>query len=298
MLPTPAPTPTPDPWAGKFNPGGPYVSYSDFAKGPWVYKDATLSITIRVLTGPRNRPYYMAEVYSRGPIFYGGFAHQDDKERKPELPYRIARRYGAVLGFTADYLALKRNPKGVMIRNGKVYYDGTKADTLAVMPDGNLQVFTAGEVNAKQLLAMGIKDSFAFGPTVVKDGKMTDAVMTHRLRPSNYRVAIGQVEKGHYICIASSAGFTLKELAQICISNKCTLAYNLDGGHSACMIFMGEQLNRLPLHSVARIRQRALPDLVLLGFCPAVPGPMAPFYNNGADTIAKNEPKPTDGPIG
>ena len=127
---------------------------------------------------------------------------------------------------------------------------------------------------------------------------MTDGVITHRLRPSNYRVAFGQVEKGHYICIASSASFTLKEIAQICISNKCTLAYNLDGGHSSCMIFMGEQLNRLPLNTVARIRQRVLPDLVLLGFCPAVPGPMAPFYNNRVNTIAKNKPKLTNGPIG
>jgi exopolysaccharide biosynthesis protein len=184
-----------------------------------------------------------------------------------------------------------------MIRQGKVYYDKKQAPTLAVMPDGDLKAYEPGEISAKELLAMGVQNSFAFGPILVKDGKIHKSVYTHRLKPGNWRAAIGQVEKGHYICIVSISGFTLAETAKLFLDNHCTVAYNLDGGHSASIVFMGEQLYRGG-RGKDNQPQRPLCDMVFIGTSNAVPDAAAPVYCDGVSINKKNRPQPTDGPIG
>jgi exopolysaccharide biosynthesis protein len=267
-------------------------------KGPWIYRDETLSVHIekRKLGG---RLYFWAEVYARdGTIPFGGFAYQDASARKRALPYLLARQNRAVFGITGDFVVIGDNPKGVMIRQGKVYKDAKQAPTLAVMPDGELQVFDAGKVTAKELLDMGVKDSFAFGPVLVRDGKIDQSAYTDKRvgGRTNWRAAIGQVEKGHYIVIVNPVGVSLPELAQLFVDNKCTVAYNLDGGHSTAIVFMGEQLYK-QAPGEDNGEQRTLTDMLLIGVNSAVPAPSAPVYCNGLGYNAKNRPNPTDGPI-
>jgi hypothetical protein len=72
----------------------------------------------------------------------------------------------------------------------------------------------------------------------------------------------------------------------------------MDGGHSACMLFMGEQLNRLNISGIIKnLRQRPLPDLLLLGENAAVPDVTAAVYCDGVNRYAKNRPQPTEGVI-
>ena len=89
-----------------------------------------------------------------------------------EMPELQAQKAHAVVAFTGDYIGFTSNRKAVMIRNGVVYYDRNETTTLAVMPDGTLQFFDKGETTAKQLLDQGVKDSFSFGPLLVKDGSV------------------------------------------------------------------------------------------------------------------------------
>jgi hypothetical protein len=291
----PTPTPTPDPWAGIFAQSGAYVTVPDQDKGPWTYKDQNLNVHIekRKLG---SRVYFRAEIYTRGPLPFGGFANNDTSGHKRALPYMIARQNKAIFGITGDFVIIGDNPKGVMIRQGKVYHDKKQAPTLAVMPDGNLQVYDRGKITAKQLLGMGVKESFAFGPILVRDGKINKEVYTHRLKTHNWRAAIGQIEKGHYIVIVNPIGISLAELAQLFVDNKCTLAYNMDGGHSTSIVFMGEQLYKQS-PGEDNGEQRSLSDLLLIGTSPAVPAPDAPVYCNGLGYNVKARPKPTDGPI-
>ncbi len=296
--PTPTPSPTPDPWAGIFHPGGAYVSVKDFTKGPWIYKDETLSVKIKYTrAGTCNRTCYIAEVYARGPLFRRGFAFQSDKG-KTELPYKIARRYDAVLGITADYFNHRSNRKGVMLQDGKVYHDKQKNSTLAILPDGELKVISPGKTNAESLIGLGVKDSFAFGPILVSDGKINQkSIKDHWLssKATEYRAAVGMIEKGHYIVIVTKGSFTMQQLAQVFVDYKCTVAYNMDGGHSACMIFMGEQLNHPFPSEINGQRQRPLPDLMMIGTHPAVPDVKDKVYCDGVNVRSKNRPKPTDG---
>lgn len=294
LPPTPSPTAAPDPWAGHFSPAGPYLSVRDPDKGPWIYRDETLSVTVTIpKTGRFAGKYYKAEVYTRGPLPLGGFANKSGG-RQTALPYRIARQSRAVLAITGDYITCTYNRKGVMIRNGKVYYDKKDAPTLAFLPSGEMKVYEPGKITARQLLALGVKNSFAFGPILVKNGKIHPSVASHKLNYHAFRAAIGQVEPGHYVVIVTKKSPTLTELAQLFIDAKCKIAYNMDGGYSAAMVFMGEQINKNLGESNL---QRPLPDLLIIGSSSAVPAENAPVYGNGVKLNKKYRPKPVEGLI-
>jgi hypothetical protein len=79
------------------------------------------------------------------------------------------------------------------------------------------------------------------------------------------------VEPGHFVvivCDGAAAGIQfghvfLPEFAQLFVDQGCTTAYNLDGGVSACMVFMGEQLNQHGNKRVGTYQdsyQRRVPD--------------------------------------
>ena len=83
---------------------------------------------------------------------------------------------------------------------------------------------------------------------LLREGKITvgEDSEVGRAMQSNPRTAIGMVEPLHYILLVSdgrtmeSAGLTLFELAEVMQGLGCETAYNLDGGGSSTMWFMGE----------------------------------------------------------
>lgn len=292
--PTPVPTPTPDPWAKSFSAAGPYLCIRDADKGPWIYRDETLGIEVTIpQSGMLKGKYCRADIYTRSELPKGGF-YTVSKKNRTALPYKIARQNKAVLALTGDYINCSYNKKGVMIRGGKVYYDEKKAPTMAFLPSGEMKVYEPGETTAQKLLALGVMDSFAFGPILVKDGKVHPSVKNHKLNYRAFRAAIGQVEPGHYVMIATRAAITLTDLAKLFIECGCKTAYNMDGGYSAALVFMGEQLNK---NSGKQLLQRSLPDVLMIGECSAVPGVNDPVYGNGQGLHRNNKPKPTDGLI-
>lgn len=276
-----------------FSEDGPYKSVSDPDNGPWIYKDETLSVRVDRLSS-HGVVYFRADVRTKGPLPYSGFANRDASGKKTLLPYKIARQYGAILAITGDYVTWKNNPKGVMIRDGKVYYDKAQAPTMAILPSGELRVWAPGKVKAAQLLEMGVRDAYAFGPILVQDGKPGPGLKTHRLHIGNFRAAIGMVEQNHYIWITSKGSFTLEALAKLFIAEGCTVAYNLDGGHSATMVFMGEQLYQSG-RGQDNLPQRPLPDVLLIGQSPFVPDVSAPVYCDGVRVNKKHKPQPFEG---
>ena len=67
----------------------------------------------------------------------------------------------------------------------------------------------------------------------------------------NPRCALGMVEPGHYVAILAegrlkrSGGITVGYLAKMMREKGCVNAFNLDGGQTAVMVFMGKQLNQI-----------------------------------------------------
>ncbi len=278
--PTPEPTPTPDPWAGFFS-DTPVVEVSKpyTLKGTYLYKDKDLYVSISVLMR-NNRENFVAEIYTRKPLFQNAFANPE-KPKTVKMPWYTARMHKSVFAINADYWnhntltkGVSRK-KGILIRNGKVMLEKNDGETLAFMPDGSMKVFEKGEVTAQQLLDMGVTDTFCFGPVLVKDGKVNPDMKLHSvyksLNKANTRCSIGMVEPGHYFCVISR-NITLDQLAEIQLELGSKLAYNLDGGQSSTMVFMGEQINSKIFNDELGYGQRSLPELIAIGQSDLVPG--------------------------
>lgn len=277
LTPVPTPTPTPDPNDAYFTESEQVLINED--KTEWTYSSPDIYIHITRYDVPKEKlHYFVSDIRTRNnQILKSGFSDPKHPGRNALLPKKIARKLSAVYLQNGDYFEDKRNPKGIIIRGGKIYKEKKGADTLAIMPDGTLKIYKPGEIKAQALLDMGVMDTFSFGPTLINNGEITQGLEKARLRRANPRSGIGMIEKGHYIGIVvegrnpkSCRGVTLKEFAQMFAEQGCTVAYNLDGGVSSAMVFMGENLN-LPTNVLKTKTYRRVPDVIMLGTSDLVP---------------------------
>ncbi len=270
----------------------------DEEHGHWAYRSDDLGISIdRVqTTNAAGQPvtYFLADIHMKNiDQFRPGFGSEGHTGKGSIYPWIIARRAKAVLWITGDNLVnSEKDEKGILIRDGRLFSDANVEDTLAIYPDMSMRIFRKWETRANILLDDGVENSYSFGPTLLYDGEINEDAKYHRVRRANPRAGIGYYEPGHYLAIVVdgrqkdySVGMTVTEFAELFKENNCTLAYNLDGGLSAAMIFMGEQLNS---HSGNRIGasndisyQRAVPDGLMFGYSELVPGEDEPILNNG-----------------
>lgn len=241
--------------------------YANEDAGVWRYVDDELKVEIYRRHGKdaknKNLTWYEAEVWSRGDERWGVHTNKPGKHMSSNAwPYIVAQKNSLVLGISTDF-AQNRYPKknasvGIIIRNGKVFSDKTRTedskrwpplDVLALYPDGNMEVYNSDEHTAQEYLDMGVETTLAFGPLLIRDGVRNDADIASMNLGNNPRVAIGMVEKGHTFAMMlegrhkGSVGAFLDFLADRMLEKGCTLAINLDGGETACMTFMGEQIS-------------------------------------------------------
>lgn len=270
----------------------------DAEHGHWAYRTDELGIDIdRIETvNGAGKPvvYFVADIHMKNiHQFRAGFGSEGHTGRGAIYPWIIARRAKAVLWITGDNLInSEREEKGILIRDGRLFAEVNAESTLAVYPDMSMRIYEPWETRGGILLEDGVENAFSFGPTLVEDGVVNEGAKNHRVRRANPRAGIGCVESGHYIAIVVdgrqkdySVGMTTLEFAELFAEYGCALAYNLDGGLSAGMIFMGEQINS---HAGRRIGasndisyQRAVPDGLMFGYSALVPGEDEPVYNNG-----------------
>lgn len=306
--------PADDPNAAYFNLNGGEEIAADPDAGHWEYKTDTLSILIdKTATSNTNgQPivYYVAHIRMNGSDSYrSGFGYFNEEGSAKAKPYEIARRYKAVLAITGDNLvnADVRN-KGVLIRNGRLYSAGNrKTPTMAFHSDLSISIYDPS-VTAETILEDGVQDSYGFGPILVENGEANPELYHHRLNRANPRCGLGMVEPGHYVAIVGdgrqpnhSVGMSLVEFADLFLQQGCSVAYNMDGGVSAGMVFMGEHINRHRSSHTGRVSaQRPWPDALMFGYSELVPSVDDPIINTGNGNEAdrnrkKMEEKNADG---
>ena len=176
---------------------------------------------------------------------------------------------------------------GIVIRDGKIISDKTSPyprfrfptlDTLALEPGGVMGVYRSDELTAQQYLDMGVKDVFAFGPILVRDGKSNpDALEFTYGQSKQPRCAIGMIEPGHYFAILAEArlkkesvGVSVPELMQMMLDNGCQTALNLDGGQTAVMLFMGKRITRIGSYAGGKTIPRSTTEIIGIGRSEAV----------------------------
>ena len=237
--------------------------------GVWRYCTDTLKIEILRKTEmtPVKLIWYEAEVWTREEVF-GFITNEPGKHfSSADWPVNVAKKNGAVLAINGDYASNRWNnmhyPKerykvGILIRDGEIMSTETKKsggtsfpnlDTLAIYPDGGMEVHDSRELTAAEYLARGATQVLAFGPWLIRDGQRNPNLERFATSNRNPRTALGMVEKGHYILLMvegrhkQSKGCTLTRLAEMLEARGCTLGFNMDGGETSCILFMGQQLN-------------------------------------------------------
>ncbi len=223
------------------------------------YQDGARYITVnRVSEG--DITYFVADVQLRSA---DGF-HTALSGGKPngalEGLSAIVGRTDAVLAINGDDYGTHKY--GTIIRNGELLRAHTTTrHMLAVDAQGNMTAIIdrAGE-DAKalgdRLMADQIRQTFEFGPLLVRDGRDVefgedfDLISTNPDRKEP-RTAIGQIGPLHYIAIVVdgrqdgySSGISLQDLQQLFLRYGAQTAINLDGGGSAEMWFQGQIVNR------------------------------------------------------
>lgn len=211
------------------------------------YKDADINITIKE-EEKDGVPYYTADIYiAELKHFRTAFAKNADKMGDRELTDKVADENNAILAINGDHCVDNNGP---VVRNGKPFrLEKASLDALVMNYDGTMQTLSPDEVDIDKIKSEGAYQIWSFGPMLLKDGQpMT--TFNSDVSGVNPRTAIGYFEPGHYCYVVIGGrqkgydqGCTLAQLSQLFADMGCNAAYNLDGGRSSEMIFLGKMLN-------------------------------------------------------
>ena len=183
----------------------------------------------------------------------------------------------------------------MVIRGKNVFFERVPAanrsqfpnlDTLAMNEDGSWNVYMSDELTAEEYLQRGAVDVFSFGPYLVRDGEINPFIskMTNG-KTDQPRCAIGMIEPGHYYAMLAegrirnvSVGVNVPFLADHMLAAGCTQALNLDGGQTAVMMFMGNQITRIGKYSGGRTSARATTEIIGVGRSDLIDPTQKPIY--------------------
>ena len=239
------------------------------------YKDSNVDINITTVR-KNNTTVYVADVkLSDSSYLKTALAYDSFGTNVTEATSSMATNNNAILAVNGDYYGADRS--GYVIKNGVIYRNTVRSDSeypdLAVYKDGSFKIIYETEVTAEELLADGVVNLFAFGPSLVENGEISVDQNTEvrQAMTKNPRTAIGIVDKNHYILVVSdgrtneSEGLSLYELAEVLKEYGATTAYNLDGGGSSTMYFNGNIVNN-PTTNGHNISEREVSDIVYIGY--------------------------------
>lgn len=239
------------------------------------YEDDNIKVTITTIT-EYDTTIYVADVEVSSPEYLQtALANNSYGTNITDTTSDIAESVNAILAINGDYYGA--NKSGYVIKNGTVYRSTVRDDyengDLVIYEDGSFGIIYENEVSAQELVDSGVVQLFAFGPSLVENGNIQVSTSTEvdQSMTSNPRTAIGIIDECHYILVVSdgrtskSAGLSLYELASIMQDYGCVTAYNLDGGGSSTMYFLGEVVNN-PTTNGKTIKERAVSDIVYIGY--------------------------------
>lgn len=227
----------------------------DVVIGDNSYTSQEISITIDTVSETvegRKLTYYVADVYiasldnfktytAYGDIIYYGM--QD--------AIGMSKDVNAVFAVNGDYITVQKN--GFLVRNGEVFVSDQNNSICVLYPDGSMEAYDRGSYNINDILEKEPQQVWSFGPKLLDDnGKAIEKFeLASGINGRHPRCAIGYYEPGHYCFIVVdgrqsdySAGIEVADLAKIFEELGCKVAYNLDGGRSAVMMFQHEFYNR------------------------------------------------------
>ena len=244
----------------------------------WNYAGNGISISITEYSsgsGSEALTYFVADVViTDATQLQSAFADNQFGQNIIAYTSEIAEENNAIFAINGDYYGFRDD--GIIIRNGVIYRDDPARIGLAFYTDGSMQVYDETQTSAAELLAQGVWNTLSFGPALLDDGEIVENLGTveidtnfgnHPIQGSQPRTGIGIIADNHFVFIVVdgrskgySMGVTLNEFAEMFQQLGCTEAYNLDGGGSSTMYFMGRVVN----NPLGRSKERGTSDILFI----------------------------------
>lgn len=261
-----------------------YYYHGDRASGFWEYIDRDLHIIIHRLSDPENSlTWFETDIRTKEAGRFVTYMTDNGNPGGPLVsPKTLADETGAVLVFSDDYFGVRKRTggiEGIILRNGVILSDQTllgytnnfpPLEILAVYSDGRMRTFASDAYSAEDYLAMGVTDTFAFGPILVQNGMLGERMYNTKYSPYREpRCALGMIEPGHYILLTvkgrteDSKGATLRWLADRMLFLGAIEAMNLDGGATTALYIMGDLITHP--ENVTRSGVRGVNSMVGVG---------------------------------
>lgn len=215
-----------------------------------VYSSKTLHIVLEKHTDSGST-YWTAHVQTSSPDQLRSCMSYDSYGGKRQRTSEAVPAHGGIIGINGsafDYSSGKPSPLGMCIKDGVIYGDYmTSYTVMATTYDGLIFTPPQGLMGA-DLLNMGVKDTYNFGPILINGGvpQMPIEVTSYK----DPRVAVGMISQNDYVLLCAdgrgaggSKGLNHTQMVNIFQSFGCTYAYNLDGGGSATLYYNGVVMN-------------------------------------------------------
>ncbi len=245
----------------------------------WNYKSEAVSISIKkVVTGngANTITYYVADaVVADATQLSNAFAKNKFGRNIIETTSQIAQNNNAIFAINGDYYGFRTD--GIIIRNGVIYRDQPARTGLAFYLDGTMRMYDETTTTAQALLQAGVWNTLSFGPVLIQNSVVSTTFKNvnidnnfgnHTIEGANPRTGVGIIDKNHFVFVVVdgrspgySKGATLAEFAAIFKSLGCTDAYNIDGGGSSTMYFMGKVVN----NPLGDNKERGTSDILFIG---------------------------------
>ncbi len=211
------------------------------------YTSPTVSITIHTVTNNgigRPLTYYLADIYVASlDNFQTRVAHGEYRPYGAQGATSLSEAANAILAISGDYVTAQRS--GFTVRNGEVLFSDRNNTICVLFKDGTMETYDQGTYAVEDILARDPLHVWSFGPALLdENGKVKASYnVSSGINGAHPRSAVGYFEPGHYCFIVvdgrqeHSHGLTISDLAKVFEDLGCKVAYNLDGGATAVMLF-------------------------------------------------------------
>jgi len=214
------------------------------------YRSAHVNVTVNKVR-EKGVTYFVSDIYITDLKYFTAPFSGGKYKGSREFTYQTAKREGAVIAVNGDFYTIN---DGVVLRDGVLYRNEVKLDILVMYKDGTMKTFTKGDYdkNTIEQIKDDVWQIWTFGPELLDgEGKpKTSFNLAQPIAAANPRTAVGYYEPGHYCFVTvlgrrptGSKGLGMKDLSQLMYDLGCKVAFNLDGGGSSQLVFLGEEIN-------------------------------------------------------
>jgi len=283
--PTEEPTPTPEPTRAPRE-GDIAVNFPNYDTGvdaDYSYQSDELRIAITVheenlRDEKQNRDlaetYYVADIWVRNINSMHPLYGKGEFATRSEYGLDMAVRENAVLAINGSY------NQGLILNNGKVL-QGLRANkgwnsgaVGLIYRDGSLKTFylKTESFDIKKEIENGAVYGWQFGPIIIRDGEQGPGAVSYSNMGYKARNILGYYEPGHYVVVycdnqhKNANGMDGQMMVNLMKSLGVKEAFNLDGGTSAVLVFMGEVINQPLTEKKGNTTLYGRPLLDMFGF--------------------------------